>query len=98
MFPSIPPKDTSILVKKLLFATNTNPLIINDILCLLTVCLKQNYFQFQNKIYSCSKGLIMGNPLSPLLAKIFMNNLENIFPNTFCLQNVFTGIGVLMTF
>ena len=70
LFPSIPLKDTIILVEKLLFATNTNPVIINDILCLLIVCLKQNYFQFQNKIYSCSKGLIMGNPLSLLLAEI----------------------------
>lgn len=78
LFPSIPPLDTINLVEKLLAKNNVNPIIKQDILQLLSVCLKQNYFQFDNKIYTSCKGLIMGNPLSPLLAEIFMDNIENI--------------------
>ena len=43
----------------------------------LKVCLEQNYFEFNNDFYTSNEGLIMGNPLSPLLAEIFMNFLEN---------------------
>ena len=98
LFPSIPYKDTIILVEKRLFASNTNPVIIKDILCLLTVCLKLTYFQFQNKIYSCSKGLIMGNPLRQLLAEIFMNNLEDIISNHPLFKKCIYWHRLLMTF
>lgn len=78
LFPSIPPHETIILVKKMLYDKNVNVIIINEILHLLEICLDQNYFQFNNKIYTAQDGLIMGNPLSPILAEIFMCNLENI--------------------
>lgn len=78
LFPSIPPLETLELVKKLLHANNTNIVIIKEIIELLEICLSQNYFQFNNTIYTAKEGLIMGNPLSPLLAEIFMNNLEII--------------------
>lgn len=32
---------------------------------LLTLVINQKYFQIFDKIYTCNKGLIMGNPLSP---------------------------------
>lgn len=40
--------------------------------------MEQNYCQFQSEYYEQTRGLAMGNPLSPLLAEIFMDNLENI--------------------
>ena len=39
--------------------------------------LKQNCFEFNNKVYPDKNSLAMGNPLSPLAAEIFMNNLES---------------------
>ena len=44
---------------------------------MLDICLKQNYFQFNNNKYIDNNSLAMGNPLSPLAAKIFLDNLEN---------------------
>ena len=39
-------------------------------------CVNQNYFRFNNKIYIQKKGLPMGSSLSPILAKIYMNDFE----------------------
>ncbi len=40
------------------------------------LCMDQNYFTFDNKFYRQTSGLPMGSPLSPLLADIFMDSLE----------------------
>lgn len=48
-----------------------------DIVKLLKVCLNQNYFEFDGKIYIGKEGLAMGNPLSPLASEIFMDYLES---------------------
>ena len=77
LFPSIPIKETITLVENLLSDNNTHPIIKQEIMDTLKVCLEQNYFEFNNDFYTSNEGLIMGNPLSPLLAEIFMNFLEN---------------------
>ena len=79
LFPSIPPKDTIVLVENLLVNNRVNPVIKNDIINLLKTCLNQNYFCFNEKFYESKDGLIMGSPLSPLLAEIFLDNLETKF-------------------
>ncbi len=38
--------------------------------------MKQNYFEFNNNIYTTDVGLAMGNPISPLASEFFMDNLE----------------------
>lgn len=40
------------------------------------LCMKQNYFQFRDKLYHVEKGTNMGNPLSPLISECFMAVLE----------------------
>ena len=43
---------------------------------LLTFCIKENnFFKFEGVIYKQTKGLAMGNPLSPVLADIVMTKL-----------------------
>lgn len=42
----------------------------------LQVCMSQNYFEVDDKLYSAKNVFIMGNPLSPLLAEICINHLE----------------------
>ena len=78
LFPSVPPSETIELVKNLLNLNNVNVVIQNEIITLLETCLHQNYFSFDGKYYFSNEGLIMGNPLSPLLAEIFMNNIEKM--------------------
>lgn len=46
-------------------------------LSLLNHCLCQNYFSFNRTIYQQPDGLAMGSCLSPFLADIFMDSLEN---------------------
>jgi len=40
------------------------------------LCMKQNYFQFREKVYKVEFGTNMGNPLSPLIAETFMADFE----------------------
>lgn len=77
LFPSIPIVDTIKLVNKLLIKNNVNFIKKQEILDILTECLKQNYFEFNGQFYTSNVGLIMGNPLSPLLAEIFMDFIES---------------------
>ena len=46
----------------------------NQFIDLILVCVKQNYFRFNNKYYIQGKGLPIGSPLSPFMADIFMNS------------------------
>ena len=38
--------------------------------------LNNNFFQFNNKFYKQTFGFAMGNPLSPILSDIVMEDLE----------------------
>jgi hypothetical protein len=39
-------------------------------------CMKLNYFMFRNEFYQQTTGTSMGNPLSPIIANIFMSRFE----------------------
>ena len=45
---------------------------------LLELCTKELHFCFNNKMYKQVDGVVMGNPLGPVIANIFMVELENI--------------------
>ena len=40
------------------------------------LCLRSSFFQFQDKYYEQIEGAAMGSPLSPIVANLFMENLE----------------------
>ena len=40
------------------------------------LCLRSPYFQFQDKYYEQIEGATMGSPFSPIVANLFMENLE----------------------
>lgn len=50
----------------------------SELKLLFDTCLDQNYFKYGNNFFKFNNGLPMGSPLSPLLAEIYMNFLENI--------------------
>ena len=56
---------------------NISSIIREDIIIMLDTCLKKNYFRFDNNMYIDNNSSAMGNPLSPLAAEIFWDNLEN---------------------
>ena len=45
-------------------------------------CLKSTYFLFQGKFYQQLEGTAMGSPVSPIIANLFMEDLETRALNT----------------
>ena len=48
---------------------------VSDIL-LLEFCLKNTYFSFQDQFYEQVEGAAMGSPVSPIVANLYMEYLE----------------------
>lgn len=64
------------------FINDTNPILQGDISDWLSVYSQENFFQFIGNIYVFKRGPIKGNPLSPLLAGIFMDQIhKHLFNN-----------------
>ena len=49
---------------------------VKQISCLLEFGLRTTYFTFQGKMYEQVKGAAMGSPISPIVANLFMKDLE----------------------
>ena len=49
---------------------------VNDIILLLEFCLKNIYFSFQDQFYEQVEGATMGSPVSPIVANLYMEYLE----------------------
>ena len=49
---------------------------MKQISCLLEFCLRTTYFTFQGKMYEQVKRAAMGSPISPIVANLFMEDLE----------------------
>ena len=49
---------------------------VGDIILLLEFCLKNTYFSFQGQFYEQVEGAAMGSPVSPILANLYMEYLE----------------------
>ena len=41
--------------------------------------LAQNYFSYNDKYYTCNKGVAMVSPLSSVIAEIYLQHYEKIF-------------------
>ena len=49
---------------------------VNDIILLFEFCLKNTYFSFQDQFYEQVKGAAIGSPVSPIVANLYMEYLE----------------------
>lgn len=77
LFTTVPKAEAVEIVGNLLRSKNLDEDKIINILSLLNLCLSQNFFSFNNKYYQQPDGLAMGSCLSPFLADVFMDHLEN---------------------
>ena len=77
LFISVPVSETLKLAEDILIDSAIHRVVRDELIALMSVCTKQNYFLFNNQFYTQEEGLAMGSPLSPLLAEIFMDHLEN---------------------
>src|SRR3978361_667902 len=76
MFTKINPNHCSPLLKNFLQKKDIQVDIINEILNLFEICIQQNYFTYDNKFYSLDESLLMGSPISPLLANICIDYFD----------------------
>ena len=49
---------------------------IHHIISLLRFCLNNSYFSFQGRFYQQTEGAAMGSPISPIVANLFLEDLE----------------------
>ena len=80
LFTSVPIDPALNIIKDLLEKDNTlkerTVLAVNDINLLLEFCLKNTYFSFQDQFYEQVEGVAMGSPVSPIVANLYMEYLE----------------------
>ena len=49
---------------------------VDNIVSLLEFCLRNTYFTFKGRIYEQQEGAAMGSPISPIVANLYMEDLE----------------------
>ena len=80
LFPSVPVKETLAIVKRKLeedeSLSERTSIPVSGIMELLSLCLTWSYFRFGDEYFLQTDGLAMGSSLSPILANIFMTELE----------------------
>ena len=55
---------------------NRTNMKIQHIISLLRFCLNNSYFSFQSRFYQQREGTAMGSPISPIVANLFIEDLE----------------------
>ena len=80
LFTSVPIDPALNIIKDLLDKDNTlkerTVMEVGDIILLLAFCLKNTYFSFQGQFYEQVEGAAMGSPVSPIVANLYMEYLE----------------------
>ena len=81
LFTSVPVAMTFYVINEKLEEDQTlkdrTPLAPDDIIRLLSLCLKCTYFLFQGEYYFQIHGAAMGLPVSPIACNLYMEYFEN---------------------
>jgi hypothetical protein len=72
LYVNLPTKCIIQITRIWLHKNSISTTIIEQVLHLLTVVLKQNYFQYNNQFFRPDKTISMGSPISDTLAKIYL--------------------------
>ena len=80
LFTSVPVDPALNIIKDLLDKDHIfkkwTVLAVSDSILLLEFCLKNTYFSFQDQFYKQVEGVAMGSPVSPIVAILYMEYLE----------------------
>lgn len=76
LFPSIPVEEALNALKTHLSKQNITEEELRVYMKAATMCMKMNFFTFRNRFFKIIFGTSMGNPLSPLIAEVFMAKFE----------------------
>lgn len=88
LFPSIPIDKSISAMDEWLSQNNLNCDLKNLYIETTKLCMNHSFFQFNNVYYKQTFGTSMGNPLSPLMAELFMSKFELELKDIGCLPNV----------
>ena len=84
LFTSVPIDPALKIIKDLLVKDPTlkerTVIGIDDIILLLEFCLKNTYFSFQGQFFEQVEGAAMGSHVSPIVANLYMEYLEQKIP------------------
>ena len=69
---------------------------IDDIILLLEFCLKNTYFSFQGQFFEQAEGVAIDSPVSPIVANLYMEYLEQKALST-APHPLVSGAGMWMT-
>ena len=80
LFTSVPIQPAVNIIKKHLKEDKElhlrTTMAVKHISYLLQFCLENTYFSFQSRFYEQTQGAAMGSPISPIVANLFMEDLE----------------------
>ena len=79
LFTNVPLKPTLNFLRKKISTNNIYgniPVSTDCLIDLIQLCTKNMYFRFEDNFYEQIHGLAMGNPLSPVLACLFLEHIE----------------------
>ena len=80
LFTRVPVNEALLVISQRLQQDDTlkdrTSIPIPDLCALVELCLKSTYFQFGKSFYEQVEGAAMGSPLSPIVANIFLEDLE----------------------
>ena len=80
LFTSVPIEPALKIIRDLLEKDNRlqdrTVLSVQNIIDLLGFCLHNSYFSFQNEFYEQVEGVVMGSPVSPIVADLYMKHFE----------------------
>ena len=99
-FTSVPVDPALNIIKDLLEKDHTlkerTVMEVSDIILLLEFCLKNTYFSFQDQFCEQVEGAAMGSPVSPIVANLYMEYLEQKALK-YCPHPPGSGAGMWMT-
>ena len=100
LFTSVPIDPALKIIKDLLVKDPTlkdrTVIGIDNIILLLEFCLKNTYFSFQGQFFEQVEGVAMGSTVSPIVANLYMEYLEQKILST-APHPLGSGTGMWMT-
>jgi len=76
LFPSVPVDKALLAMDEWLTQSVVELKEKEAYLSIANLCMTDSYFQFRDKCYKLNFGTSMGNPISPLIADLFLSKLE----------------------
>lgn len=83
LYPNVPILTAITLIKDWLMENHLSYQEVEEYTNLVNLCMNQNSFIFNGKVFSQINGTAMGNPLSCFIANIFMSHLETFAKTSF---------------